>query len=93
MPSMESHLHPVSTWEAGLLLASDPFDCSLPSPASGSLLGAVVQTLSSSHQGQVDIHFSSVVGAGVSAVSGRVLQTPAFCSALSLAVTFTGMVS
>lgn len=93
LSSVESHLHPVSTWEAGLLLASDPVDCSRPSPASGPLLGAVVKTLSSSHQGWVDVHFSSAGGAGVSAVSGRVLQTPAFRCTLSLAVTFTGVVS
>lgn len=91
MPPVESHLHPVSTWEAGLLLASDPVDRSLPSLASGPLLGAVVKTLSSSHQGRVDIQFSSAVGAGVSAVSGRAPQTQAFRSALSLSVTFTSI--
>lgn len=48
---MESHLHPVSTLGGWLILASDPVDCSLPSPA-WTTFGCCGQTLSSSHQGQ-----------------------------------------
>lgn len=89
-PSVESHLHPVSTSEAGLILASDPVDCSLPSPASGPLWVLWSDPQQQSPRSRLDIHSQSRLGLVCLLCPANSPRSKP--SALpSLAVTFTSM--